>query len=198
MKMEYSYEDIPLLSAIKNGDEKAFDVLFKKYYPMLCAYGNKFIELEGAEECVQDAMLWLWENKEMLDLCLQVRNTVFTVEKKIPKEIEVDKNDTLNSKCDHFYMEYDGKPTGALRCMRISDDTVKLQRFCILREDRKRGLGREMIASVEEYYRNNSFTRVELDAKYEAFGFYEKCGYRRNSDLFEEAGIPHVKMVKEL
>ena len=66
MKTEYNYEDQSLLLAIKNGNEKAFDTLFRKYYPMLCAYGNKFVELEDAEECVQDAMLWLWENKDML------------------------------------------------------------------------------------------------------------------------------------
>lgn len=138
------------------------------------------------------------ENKEMLDLCLHVRNAVFTVEKGISREIEVDENDALNSRCDHFFMEYDGRPAGALRCMRIGGDTVRLQRFCILKEYRNRGLGRKITKFVEEYYRNNSFTRVELDAKYEACGFYEKCGYRKISDLFEEAGIPHVKMVKEL
>ena len=50
MKTEYNYEDQSLLLAIKNGNEKAFDTLFRKYYPMLCAYGNKFEELEDAEE----------------------------------------------------------------------------------------------------------------------------------------------------
>lgn len=49
MKTEYNYEDQSLLLAIKNGNEKAFDTLFRKYYPMLCAYGNKFVELEDAE-----------------------------------------------------------------------------------------------------------------------------------------------------
>ena len=44
------------------GDEKAFDELFRKYYPMLCAYGNRIVELEDAEEIVQDTLLWLWEN----------------------------------------------------------------------------------------------------------------------------------------
>lgn len=57
--INYNYEDNVLFSAIKKGDEKAFDVLFRKYYPMLCAYGSKLVELEDAEECVQDAMLCL-------------------------------------------------------------------------------------------------------------------------------------------
>lgn len=34
MKTEYNYEDQSLLLAIKNGNEKAFDTLFRKYYPM--------------------------------------------------------------------------------------------------------------------------------------------------------------------
>lgn len=57
-------EDTSLLSAIKRGDRKAFDALFRKYYPALCAYGHRFVDLEDAEEIVQDAMLWIWENRE--------------------------------------------------------------------------------------------------------------------------------------
>ena len=62
MKTEYNYEDQSLLLAIKNGNEKAFDTLFRKYYPMLCAYGNKFVELEDAEECVNDTYLNAWNS----------------------------------------------------------------------------------------------------------------------------------------
>ena len=53
-----------LLSAMQRGDLKAYGVLFRRYYPMLCAYATKFVELKDAEEVVQDVMLWLWENRE--------------------------------------------------------------------------------------------------------------------------------------
>ena len=53
-----------LLSAMQHGDIKAYGVLFRRYYPMLCAYATKFVELKDAEEIVQDVMLWLWENRE--------------------------------------------------------------------------------------------------------------------------------------
>lgn len=138
------------------------------------------------------------ENKQTLDLCLYVRDAVFTIEKNISREIEVDEHDVLNGSCDHFLLEYDGKPVGALRCIHVNEAAVKLQRFCILKEYRKLGLGREMLEAVEMHYRSDSFSEIELDAKYEAYVFYEKCGYRKVSDVFEEAGIPHVKMVKAL
>ena len=57
-------EDTSLLSAIQKGDRSAFDVLFQKYYSMLCTYCYPFVRLEDAEEIVQDVMLWLWENRE--------------------------------------------------------------------------------------------------------------------------------------
>ena len=57
-------EDTFLLSSIQNGDRSAFDMLFQKYYSVLCAYCYRFVRLEDAEEIVQDVMLWLWENRE--------------------------------------------------------------------------------------------------------------------------------------
>lgn len=79
METKYNYEDQSLLLAIKDGNEKAFDILFRKYYPMLCAYGNKFVELEDAEECVQDAMLWLWKNKEMVVIQSSLSSYLFSI-----------------------------------------------------------------------------------------------------------------------
>ena len=66
-------EDTRLLSAMQHGDKKAYGTLFRRYYPMLCTYANRFVNLEDAEEIVQDVMLWLWENKET-----QMFNTSFS------------------------------------------------------------------------------------------------------------------------
>lgn len=66
MKDIYLSKNDYLLSAIQQGDQKAFDTLFRKYYPTLCAYGHRFVDLEDAEEIVQDSLLWIWENRENL------------------------------------------------------------------------------------------------------------------------------------
>ena len=66
MKETYRSENDFLLSAVRHGDLKAFDTLFRKYYPMLCAYGHRFVDLEDAEEIVEDSLLWIWENRETL------------------------------------------------------------------------------------------------------------------------------------
>ena len=66
MKGTYQSDNVFLLSAVQRGDQKAFDTLFRRYYPMLCAYGHRFVELEDAEEIVEDSLLWIWENRETL------------------------------------------------------------------------------------------------------------------------------------
>ena len=66
MKPNRTREEILLLSKLQQGDKKAFNALFRKYYPTLWAYAHRFVDLEDAEEIVQDVMLWLWENREIL------------------------------------------------------------------------------------------------------------------------------------
>ena len=65
MKEYHLTEDKYLLSAMRKGDKNAFNILFRRYYPILCAYCHRFVDLEDAEEIVQDIMLWLWESKNM-------------------------------------------------------------------------------------------------------------------------------------
>ncbi|NCC09097.1 MAG: RNA polymerase sigma-70 factor [Bacteroidia bacterium] len=54
-----------LFSTFQKGNEEAFETLFRRYYPIFCAYAQRFVAIEDAEEIVQDIMLWLYNNKEM-------------------------------------------------------------------------------------------------------------------------------------
>ena len=138
------------------------------------------------------------DTKELLERSKRVRRWVFTVEKEIPEEIEVDEKDCLEGGCDHFLILYTQKDVGAFRCMYASESVVRLQRFCILKEVRGLGVGGEALKYVESYYRKRGISRIELDAKFQVEGFYHKCGYQTVSGVFEEAGVLHVKMVKDL
>ena len=134
---------------------------------------------------------------EELERCLNLRHAVFCVERGVSPAIERDGWDVLSPGVTHFLIREDGAAVGALRC-RHADGAAIIQRFCVLKERRSSGLGRAALCSVEEQCRTKGLRRVELDAKFEVRGFYEKCGYAAVSAPFEEAGIPHVKMTKEL
>lgn len=134
-------------------------------------------------------------NKEDLKKCLDIREKVFIEEKKVPIEIENDCYDIITEACDHFLIKYENKTVGTLRCYVKEKDEVKLQRFCILKEYRKLGIGKEVLAYIENYYKNYKKV-IKMDAKYEALVFYEKCGYKKISEVFIEANIEHIAMIK--
>lgn len=142
--------------------------------------------------------LVLAQNADTLARCLRVREEVFTIEKCVPKEIEVDALDCLNGVCEHFIILCDGKDASALRCSYTPENAARIQRFCVLKEYRKRGIGKAALEQIESYCRSRGCHAVELDAKLSAAGFYEKCGYQTASDTFIEVGIAHVKMRKVL
>jgi RNA polymerase sigma factor (sigma-70 family) len=58
-------DDSILWSRLRTGDEKAFSVLFEKYYEHLVRYGNSFSKhSEKVQDCIQDvfADVWLYRN----------------------------------------------------------------------------------------------------------------------------------------
>ncbi len=134
----------------------------------------------------------------LLEACMQIRHNAFTIEKNVPKEIEVDGYDCLDGRSGHFLIRLDGENAGTLRCVDLTGDTIRLQRFCLEKRFRKKGLGRKLLGYVEGYYREKGKKHIKMDAQLEAAGFYEKCGYQRVSDIFMEAGIQHVKMTKAI
>ncbi len=154
-------------------------------------YLKGFVKLENL------AIIEVKEDGE-LKQCLQIRNDVFVNEQNVPKSVEIDRYDCLDGQCRHFLIKYKDENAGALRCLKISDNEVKLQRFCINETMRKKGFGKAAVNYIEGYYAEKGVIKITLDAQCRAVGFYEKCGYKKVSDIFMEAGIEHIKMEKTI
>ena len=135
---------------------------------------------------------------DLLDRCLAVRQEVFTGEMGVPAHVERDSRDCLDSVCRHFLITRDGQDIGAVRCLPQEDGTLRLQRFCVRRDCRGQGAGRQTLRAVEDRFRAEGLSAVVLDAKCSARGFYEACGYEAVSGVFMEAGVPHVAMRRPL
>ena len=134
----------------------------------------------------------------LFDRCLAVRQAVFTGELGVPAEVERDSRDCLDGECRHFLITRGGQDIGAVRCLPQADGTLRLQRFCIQRDCRGQGAGRQTLREVEERFRREGFSAVALDAKCSAQGFYTACGYETVSAPFLEAGVLHVAMRRPL
>ena len=71
-------DDSLLLAALRNGDEKAFDVLFLRYYPALSVYARQFLDEEDAKEVAQNLMVWLWESRSVIVIETNLRSYLFS------------------------------------------------------------------------------------------------------------------------
>jgi len=71
-------EDKDLYLKLKEGDERAFQFLFRKYYSMMCCFANKYLnDSELAEETVQDMFVKIWEKRETLNIETSVKHYFF-------------------------------------------------------------------------------------------------------------------------
>ncbi len=77
-------EEKTLFKNIKMGDEKAFELLFKSYYGLLCAFATNILHDDiGAEEIVQDFFVKLWEKRTQITIESSLKNYLFRSVKNI-------------------------------------------------------------------------------------------------------------------
>jgi RNA polymerase sigma-19 factor, ECF subfamily len=65
--MEHTYKDNDsfVLLALKEGQEKAYDYIFRKYYKALCAQANAYVsDLDLSQSLVQDCFVRFWEKRQ--------------------------------------------------------------------------------------------------------------------------------------
>ena len=62
----------------------------------------------------------------------------------------------------------------------------------------RNGVGAALMNFAEHMAKDHGFKFMMMHARASAVGFYEKLGYKIDSDLFEEVTIPHYEMKKTL
>jgi predicted GNAT family N-acyltransferase len=123
-----------------------------------------------------------------------IRRVVFIEEQHVPEDIELDADDAVAV----HVLAFDGTtPVGCGR-MVPHDDYVKIGRMAVLRERRGEGIGRQILQFLMDEARRRGFRRAVLHAQLTAEGFYLNNGYTPDGDVFEEAGIAHRRMRREL
>jgi ElaA protein len=117
-----------------------------------------------------------------------LRNRVFVVGQKITAEAEVD---GLDPQCHHVLMYVDGELVGTARLF-WNEEPVKVGRICVDTAQQRGGLGTAMMEQVQEFLGDRP---AVMNAQQYLEAWYESLGWERRGDVFDEAEIPHVKMV---
>jgi predicted GNAT family N-acyltransferase len=136
----------------------------------------------------------LVQNEKELTDAFSVRKTVFVGEQNVPMEEEIDNHEEESA---HFVLYVNGDPKGAGR-FRVVDSFGKVERICVLQQQRGTGAGNAIMKRIEEHAREKGIGKLKLNAQTHAIPFYSKLGYEVVSDEFLDAGIPHKTMVKKI
>lgn len=74
--MQLSEQDI--VSAIRLGDERVFEEIFRKYYQSLSNYANSILkEMDESEEIVQNLFLGIWEKRANLEITISLKSYLY-------------------------------------------------------------------------------------------------------------------------
>lgn len=80
MSKTHIHIDYELLIQLKDGDEKAFSIVFETYHRYLYVLACRYLMLESyAEDAVQYTFMRLWEGRETFDYKKGIKNLLFTI-----------------------------------------------------------------------------------------------------------------------
>lgn len=67
-----------VFTALKEGHESAFEMLFKTYYQSLCKYAYSFLnDKDEAEEVVQAAFINVWDKRQAIEIQTSIKSYLY-------------------------------------------------------------------------------------------------------------------------
>jgi predicted GNAT family N-acyltransferase len=132
-------------------------------------------------------------SKIALATAFDIRVRVFVKEQGVPAEIELDRDD---ARATHFLAFHSGKAVGTARVV-MRRGSAKIGRMAVLKSYRRKGVGKRLLKRAVQMARQSGAKKIYLHAQVAVIGFYENLNFRCVGPVFDEAGIPHRKMVFE-
>ena len=122
-----------------------------------------------------------------------VRCVVFCGEQGVPYDIE---RDEFEKTAVHVLGEIGAEPVaaGRLRCL---PDYAKLERIAVRAPWRGRGIGSEVTRLLLRLAREQGYSSFRMNAQAYLEEFYSRFGFRAVGEIFMEAGIEHISMIRE-
>ena len=131
------------------------------------------------------------QDESEMAACMWLRRVVFIKEQNVAEHEDVDGKD---SNCTHVLAVSNGIPVGAARFQQL-DSFVKIQRVCVLKEQRGHRIGVKIIKFIiGQVSSSEGIAAIRLGAQTHALEFYHKLGFIECSEEYLDAGILHRDM----
>ena len=132
---------------------------------------------------------------EDLAACHALRRAVFIEEQAVSEAEEVDGRD---AEALHLLARDGSRPLGTARIL-IEGATGKIGRVAVRKGARGTGLGARLIeTSIAELGKMPGITRLKLSAQTYVIPFYERFGFVAYGPEYDDGGIPHRDMARDL
>ncbi len=141
---------------------------------------ERIIEIAFASDLMRDAF--------------ELRYEVFVDEQGVPRELEADEFD---AGAIHLVAIRHDQVVGTLRMLE-HDGTAKIGRVAVRAAARHGGIGARLMDRAAAIACERGFAEIVLHAQVTVAGFYRRLGYVEQGDRFDEAGIPHIAMRKQI
>jgi len=134
--------------------------------------------------------LMTWQ--EAQPVAAPIRFAIFVDEQNVPSDIELDEMDAKSLHAVAF--DEAGKAIGTGRLL----PDGKIGRMAVLKEWRRRGVGADLLEALVGEARRRGLAEVKLSAQLQAAEFYRVHGFVAEGKVYEEAGILHQAMRRNL
>ena len=124
------------------------------------------------------------------DIC-KIRFEVFVDEQNVPEELEID---GLDDEAKHLLVYSDDEPIGTGRI--LIDGHIG--RVAVLKKYRGLGIGKSVMQELIKWAQKNNLEKLWLSSQWHAHSFYLDLGFVCEGEIYEEAGIDHIKMYRVL
>ena len=84
---------------------------------------------------------------------------------------------------------------GTLRLV-FEGNTCNLGRLAVAKSERRQGIATKLLQEATTCCLQQGITKIRLGSQIKAKGFYQNLGFLEEGDIFSDAGIPHIHMVK--
>ena len=152
--------------------------------------------LEAYERGEDMLQLHLGSWHDLQKLAAHLRTEVFVEEQKVPAEMEWDADDATALHC--VALNRMGLPLATGRLLAHAPGVGRIGRMAVKKQLRGSAVGRRVLTALMDAARERGDRRVVLHAQCSAEGFYRRAGFVPQGEVFEEAGIAHIEMAREL
>ncbi len=107
--------------------------------------------------------------------------------------------DTFQEEEQYHFGVFEGDQAVACMVLRPIDvEQVKMRQVCTSNEWQGKGLGMQLLKFAEHWAQEKNYSKITCHARESATPFYLKNGYSIQGEVFEEVGIPHYRMFKDI